>query len=261
MENKDFYDGQLIKLTGYDVKIDDKQKLKLKETATSWFAYEATNRSLDQTLTDSKGNLKTLREKYNISLYNLNDILANPIGVSSVIISDTDNLIYFVKRSHRNSQYPGLYGTGAAGFINRLEDCINNKPNPFKTAQREIKEETKIECSENDWTLFSIGRALDDLHPEIFGELRIDMTEKELRKTIQINREVDEPIIIPFEPKPVLKYLTKTIKKVPEGIPSRKDYWIVGESPYWVPAHAIATFQSLEKEYGQEKLMRELENL
>jgi hypothetical protein len=258
-----FFDGQLVKLTGYSMGVKKGEKLILKTAPTSWFAYQATNRSLDEKiLIDSENKPTTIREKYKIDPKNLDDILANPIGVSAVVISEPDHAMYFVKRSHVNVQYPNLYGVGVAGFMDRIGDAVAGVPNPFKTIQREAKEEAGIECSMNDFTLFTVGRALDDLHAELFGVIRTSMAIREiLNAPKKAKNEALSFITVPFQPREVLEYITKTIEKIPDGIPSGREAWIVGASPKWVPAHVVATIQALEDEYGHKRIMREMKNL
>jgi len=264
-----FFDGQLVKLAGYtmgvrkeDV-IDENERPILKTTPTSWFAYQATNLSLDEKILEGyDGKPTTIREKYKIDPLILDDILANPIGVSAVVISEPDHAMYFVQRSNILSQYPNLYGVGSAGFMNRTRDVVAGVPNPFKTIQHEAEEEAGIKCSLNDFTLFSIGRALDDLHGELFGMIRTPMTIQEILSAPKKRKyEALNPITVPFEPKPVLKYLTATVEKIPDGISAGREAWIIDKSPKWVPAHAIATIQALEDEYGHEKVMKEMKSL
>jgi hypothetical protein len=264
-----FFDGQLVKLAGYSMLVrkedtlSEDEKPVLKITPSSWFAYQATNRSLDEKmLIGHDGKPTTIREKYGIDPLILDDVLANVIGVSAVVISEPDHAMYFVRRSGTNDQYPYLYGVGVAGFMNRLRDSVAGVPNPSKTIQNEAEQEAGIKCSLNDFTLSSIARARDDLHGELFGMIRTPMTIQEILSAPKTRKyEALEPITVPFEPKPVLKYVTKTIEKIPDRIPAGRDAWIIGRSPEWVPAHVVATIQALEDEYGHEKIMREMENL
>jgi hypothetical protein len=264
-----FFDGQLVKLAGYSMHVrkedilSEDEKPVLKISPSSWFAYQATNRSLEEKiLIGNDGKPTTIMEKYRIDPLILDDVLANVIGVSAVIISEPDHAMYFVQRGSKNDQYPNLYGVGAAGFMNRLRDSIAGVPNPFKTIQNETEQEAGIKCSLNDFTLFSVARALDDLHGELFGVIRTPMTIQEILSAPKTKKyESLNPITVPFEPKEVLKYVTKTIEKIPDGITSGQDAWIVGNTPEWVPAHAVATIQALEDEYGHERVMNELKNL
>jgi len=236
--------------------------LVLKSGRTSWFTYFATNKSLDEKILEQEGRKVSVRQKYVKNPLDLNDVLANPIGCSATVISEPDNNFMMVERSMKLSQYPGLYGDYAAGFMNPDKDLIDGKPNPFKTLQREIQEEAGIACSINDIKLFGIGRAMDDLHGEIWGELRTPLTVQEiLSAPVKDKYENLRRFDVPFEPKEVLRYITKTIDQIPIGVPPESCVWIIGRSPKWVPAHAVNTIHSLEREYGHDKVIKALESL
>jgi len=258
-----FFDGQMVKLKDYGIKVEkediitEKEKLILKLAPTSWFTYQATNYSLDQpNLKDERGN-STIREKYKINVLNLNDILANPIGVSANIISEPDQVVLLVERSEKLAQYPGRYGVAAAGFMQRTKDLVDGKPNPFKTIQREIEEEAGIKCSINDFKLFSVGRAVDDLHGELFGELRTNYTVQEIKSAPKKSKyEALRLFEVPFKPEEVLPYLLRQ-KEVLGKVLDPKS----GEVTTWVPAHAVAVIQSLLKDYGYENVLNSLNKL
>jgi len=262
-----FFDGLQCRLRNYGVRIEDPktEKLKLVLTfgPTSWFTYSATNRSLDEKiLQDNYGRKTSIRKKYIRDPLDLNDVLANSTGVSMSVISEPDHKIILVERSMKLSQYPGLYGVGAAGFMNIEKDLIGNTPNPFATTLRETKEEAGIDCSVNDIKLFGVGRAMDDLHGEIWGELRTPLSIQEILSSPKKDKyEALRFIDVPFEPKEVLRYVTRTIENIPSGVASGSGSWVISKSPKWVPAHAIATINSLEEEYGHEKVLRTLEDL
>jgi len=149
-------DTQLCKLRNCKVK-DGRLILEIKPT--SWLTYQTTNLSLDREVCLSNGSRISIRKKYGINVENLDDFLANPIGVSAMLISEPDNATFLVKRSKMLDQYPGLYGVFAAGFMERERDSLAGVPNPFKTIQREIKEEVGIDVELNDFKIFCIGRA------------------------------------------------------------------------------------------------------
>lgn len=271
-----FYDGPMVRLRDYKIIIEDpnteKIRLGLVFQPTSWFTYSATNKSLDEkVLLDEFGKVISIREKYVENPLDLNDVLANPTGVSTTLISEPENRMILVERSMKLSQYPGLYGVAAAGFMKRdytddkglhKGDTVDGVPNPFLTIKRELEEEIGIDCSVNDFTLFSVGRAMDDLHVELFGETRTNLTVEEIKSAPKSSKyETLKMIDVPFKPKEVLTYVVRTIGKIPVGVPPNENAWIIGRSPKWVPAHAVATIQSLMKEYGYERVLRTVNNL
>lgn len=264
-----FFDGQMVRLVDYGIKVEDKdaetekERLILRLAPTSWFTYSATNRSLDDKILEGQnGNPISIKDKYGLDVLNLNDCLANSIGVSATVISEPDHKLVMVERSEKLSQYPSLYGVAAAGFMDRTRDIVAGVPNPFKTIQRELEEEAGIKCSVNDYKLFTVGRALDDLHVELFGEIRTKYTVQEIMSAPKRTKYESLRIFdVPLTPKDVLKYLVITVEKVPAGVTSGADTWVAGRSPKWVPAHAYNTIQSLMREYGQEKVMRDLSEL
>jgi|GEM_PF-1691007 len=264
-----FFDGQMVRLVDYGIKVEDKDaeiekdRLILKVAPTSFFTYSATNKSIDEKiLTDQYEKPISIRNKYGLNVLNLNDCLSNPIGVSSTVISEPDHKLVMVERSEKLAQYPSLYGDAGAGFMDWTRDVVAGAPSPFKTIQRELEEETGVKCSINDFKLFTVGRALDDLHGELFGEVRTNYTVQEILSAPKSKKyESLRMIDVPFVPKEVLKYVTATIDKIPTGVPTESGAWVIGQSPKWVPAHAVNTVQSLVREYGQEKVMRELAGL
>lgn len=148
--------------------------------------------------------------------------------------------------------------------MDRIRDVVYNKPNPFATMKRELEEEAGVVCPIDDskygFRLLGVGRALDDLHGELWGETMSPLTvERVLSSPKKSKYETLRMFPVDFKPKEVLPYVVKTIKEVPKGITSGRDAWMVGESPAWVPAHVHATIQSLVKHYGFENVMEELE--
>jgi len=261
-----FYDGPMVRLNDYGIKIQDDiteaHRLVLKFGKTSWFSYSATNKSLDEKILKQNGRKVSIREKYIKDPLDLNDVLANCVGSNATVISEPDHRLVMVERSMKLAQYPALYGDAVAGFMHPEKDLIDGKPNPFKTLQREAQEEAGITCSVNDLKLLGVGRAMDDLHGEIWSELRTPLTVQEIYSAPKKDKyEALRMFDVPFEPKEVLKFLIKTIDQTPVGVPSESNVWIIDRSPKWVPAHAVNVIHSLEREYGHDKVVRTLKSL
>ncbi len=274
---KPFFDGQNLRLVDYGIiyeGIEEKrEKLVLFMEPTSYFTNSGTNRSYDNlVLRDSSGSPISMRGKYGVDVLNLNDWMANAIGVNTTLISEPSGAIVMVLRSDKLDQYPNLYGVAAAGFMDRLKvhkdgtkgDVVAGTPNPFRTVKRESEEEAGVECPLDDpkygFKLLGVGRTLDDLHAELWGETISPWTVEKILSAPKSGKYEQLRIFpVEFSPKQVLPYVVKTIKEVPKGVTSGRDAWTIGESPVWVPAHVYATIQSLIKHYGFENVMEELE--
>jgi hypothetical protein len=110
--------------------------------------------------------------------------------------------------------------------------------------------------------LNGVGRALDDLHGELWGEIESPLTAEKIMSSPKKSKYEHLRIFpVDFNPREVLSYVAKTIKEIPKGITSGKDAWIIDKSPVWVPAHVKATISSLLKYYGFEDVMEELERI
>jgi hypothetical protein len=246
-----FYDGPMVRLKDYGFSDENEEKCKviLKEQLTSYFTYQATNASLDKKICD--GGTKTIREKYIKNPYSFDDVLANPIGVSVLVISEEGKMVY-VQRSNKVNIFPNLYHDLAAGYMNPQKDLIDGKPHPFKTAQRETEEEAGIKFDVNEFKLLCVGRdSSTDLHPEIFGELRTPMTVEEILSTPKRAKFEQLKILnIPFTPEDVIPLLRPYIKR-------ENNYEAVG----WVPAGAVNVLYSLIGEYGYERVKKVVDEL
>ncbi len=254
-----FFNGRQVAMRGaysrpLDSGQDEREVLHLEMAPSFFFTYAATNQALDkQVLDDGAGNKSSIRQRYITDPTNFNDCLSNSTGVSMVLISKPDHAVTFVKRSEKLAQYPSRWGVAAAGFMNRdavvdkekklirlNRDCIGGVPNPFLTARHELAEEMGVPADINDIVLFGAGRPLDDLHGELWGEFRTDMTSQQILQTRKTQKfEHLKVFQVPFEPRPVLEYLIN-----PEHC----------LNPYeaWVPVHALAMVDSLRHEFGDD---------
>jgi len=238
---KRFFDGQQVRLIGYRM---EKERPVIITAPGSYFPYKFINYSLDEPLLEGE---KTIREVHKPDVRILDGILENNIGVSTTLISEPDWALIYVKRSEELKTYPGKMGTSAAGFMQRPDDMIGRKPNPFLTIYREIGEERGFNTTLEDFRLFTIGRDVVDFHGELFGEVRLDMTVKEVKDTpaADIWEQKGSIKSVPFVPEAVLKLLKGYIEPLAENDPGP-----------WVPAHAVDVAQSLIKEYGFDKVKR-----
>jgi len=238
------FDGKLVRLVDYFPN-DDEGTLKLVVQPTSFFAHMASNKALEETIDELGG--KSPLEFYKPKANELGDVLANPMGVNSAIVSK-DNYAIIIERSSKLSQYPGLYGV-PAGFMSPDDKTVH------ETGYREIKEE--VGNFEAEIRLIEIGRALDDLHAEINMMGRIHENKSKIEQAITKSEwEAKGKYFIPFNPRDCAKYLATTIAGVPINVPPSE--WVIGKSPKWVPAHHRALYLALAKEYGQEDVNKEI---
>ncbi len=257
-----FFDGQLVGVYGLRV---ENEILEIDAYPTTYFTYVGSNQSLDKQLPDGK----TIREKYIEDPRNLDDILANPIGVSAITITD-DDMCFYAKRSEKLGTFPNRYGIAPAGFMER-NDLIDGVPSPFATIKREGEEELLLEGKLN-FEITGFGRSRETMHSEVYGTLRTDMTSKEIMTGITEHiRDVEESV----EKKKKLKKTVKTfditrdlgveenvekyfVEFKPEEVIKRKIF--ANANDMWVHAHAVAVINALYNEWPErvEKLLREL---
>lgn len=238
------FDGKLVRLVDYFPN-DDLGSLKLVVQPTSFFAHTASNKVLEDAIDELGG--KSPLQFYGLMPKELGNVLANPMGVNSTLVTK-DNYVIIIERSSKLSQYPGLYGI-PAGFMNPDDKTVH------AAGYREIKEEVGDFSAEI--RLIEIGRALDDFHVEINMMGRIDENKSRIEGAITKSEwESKGKYFIPFNPRDCAKYLATTITSIPSNVPPSN--WVLGKSPKWVPAHHRALCLALAKEYGQDDVNSEI---
>jgi 8-oxo-dGTP pyrophosphatase MutT (NUDIX family) len=242
-----FFDGPQTRLIEYD--IDElSHKVNLLLDGTSYFTFNATNKSLDNP------EVRRMLEERGSSYYNLDDGLANPIGVNLNVISEPDNSIIITKRSEKLSMYPSLKGT-PAGFF----EPIKHNYNLFNAARAEAKEEAGIPVDEIK--MIGLGRAGDDRHIEVLMTAKTPYNkEKILAAPKSAKWEHQKMELVPFEPKEVMKHLTETIKEEPQGVPKNTGVWIPGKSPAWCPGQWEVVKDQLINEFGFDEVWQAYED-
>lgn len=254
-KNRAFFDGQLVRVRGYRIESgdndpDEHKRLAIQLAPTSFFLHTTTNLSLDEkVLFDDGENSVSIREKYNPNIDVMDDFLGNGTGANLVLISKPDHEMIYVKRASGIRQYPGMFGVGIAGFMNRERDLVGGVPNPFVTWQREGQEEMGVECPSDGMTLLHLARAGDDLHYEISGMAITPFTVNQVMSAPKKSKYEQLSIHhVPFEPKAVLKAVAV----------GRNDNKRI---PFWVPAHAKATIEALYTEYSHDQIMAAMEEV
>lgn len=239
LNGRKYFDNPAARLVGYSVD-DDNHKLHLNIQDTMYSAFSATNKSIDN---PEVARMVSERGK---SFENLNDGLANAIGVNVNLFSVPDNSMVIIERSQALDQYPGMLGI-PAGFFNPKKHNYT----PFNVAKAEVEEEVGVPVE--DVKMFGLGRACDDRHSEFLMTAKTPYSKEKILsapKTGKWEGKIRPENIIPFEPKNIMKLLTKTVSGEPKGVPKDTGYWIAGKSPSWVPAHWKAVQAELINQFG-----------
>ncbi|RKX97758.1 MAG: hypothetical protein DRP54_08800 [Spirochaetes bacterium] len=268
-KGRKFFDGPQVRLVKVRYNRENGE-VELELQRTSFFRYACSNRSMDRTVEE-----KRIRELYvnEDDLRNLDDGLSNSIGVDIGLLT-SDKKIILTQRSKKLHQYPGLYGV-PAGFMSPKDkytqekysvfDIKDEMVSPFVTAVRELYEEVNVQDSSipKNMRLIEIGRAYDDMHPEIIVFTQTDATGEDVKKLAKFARDKFEgpPVPVPFNPRDVARYMVESVKEIPPGTPKIEGLWIPGKSPLWVPAHWRTVYLLLEREFGSEEANKELKRI
>lgn len=238
-----FYDGDLVRVFDYGFSDEDENRpiVTLYEQPSKWTTFLASNLSLDY--------MSPTEKELFAKPFSLNDSLANPAGVSTLVINKENEMVY-VQRSDKVATYKNFFHDLTAGYMDPKKDMLDGKPHPFMTAKREMQEEAGMDFDLNDYKLLSIGRDSNDFHVEIFGELRTDLTYDEILSTPKKSKfETLSIKRVEFTPEKVIPLL--------KGYANRTDCKPVD----WVPAGAVNILQSLMGEYGYARVKRAVDEL
>jgi hypothetical protein len=172
-----FFDDVLGRVD--DVSMQAK-KLLLRFSKTRYFHFAALNKGLDLSLSNVPS--VTLRDFLNEDPYDLHSsMLPNPLGVVTSLVLNPENKIVLTIHSNRNFEGSGMMAAPIAGSLSIKEGDVNfaGLPDPFSTIVREAREELGVSISTSDIKFFGFGRDLLTLKPELFGEICLDLKEKE----------------------------------------------------------------------------------
>lgn len=230
--NKSFFDGSAMRLKKYTID-DSNHQVYLDLEKTSFFTYAATNKSTD------KEPVKTMLKERGDSYQNLDDGLANPIGVNNVLLSRPDNSVVIMQRSPNLAVYPDCFGV-PAGFFNSDKDGISL----YRCSSREIKEESGVGISKSE--MLGFGRD-EDRHFEFLMLTETEWPVEKIKAAPKSAKwESSQIYYIDFEPRPVMKYLTKTID---------------GKTVKWVPSQWNAVMKALVRKYGFDDVWDAYQNI
>ena len=230
---------------------EDRQSLKLVLQRGEYLDHEASNKALDRRPREFGG--RRIRECYDVHPKELDDYFANPIGVNSVFFTvDDPPCAVLTERSKKLHQYPGLFGI-PGGFMNPDMDRT-----PFDTTARDAAFQ-EVGRPLTEAKLVEVGRALDDLHIEIGMVGSIDGTSRQVTEAIRrADWEHRRIFTVDFDPRTCATYMKIMIEEIPQNVP--KGGWIIGKSPFWVPAHYRLLYLALANKYGHDEVDIELEN-
>lgn len=245
-QGKLFFDGPLVGCRGFEVKDGT---MVFDTVPTSYFKYSGTNQSLDKEMSEGW----TIRQRYITNPYDFRDVLADPIGVSTFLITE-DNKGFFAKRSVKLSTYPSKNGILPAGYMHPEKDLIDGMPNPFRTAEREAKEELGLE-GKLEVELTGFGRPKDTMHSELYGTFRTEMTAREVMDKLKESKKA----VKTFDFGPDEHEAVYFREFAPESIITRENFGDANDG--WVLAHAIAPINALINEYGLKRVKRLCENI
>ncbi len=234
-----FYDGALVRLAG----CSSKKEPILKLQPTSYFDFQATNASLDKRIED-----KTIRELCTSELDYFEDDLANPLGVSVLLLSEPENRMVYSKRSGKAGSYRDLFQNFAAGFMDQA-DLYYEMPHPAVTAKRETEEETGFSFDLEDYRIMGVGRDSIDLHGDIIGKVKTNLKVNEILGTEGTDSyELSNFRDVEFTPENVIPFFRGYAKN---------DYVPVD----WLPVAAVNALFCLMGEYGEERVKQVIDAL
>jgi transcriptional regulator with XRE-family HTH domain len=215
----------MVRLDDYAIGLsepyDEPYPLKLEVSLTDYYTMMVTNRSLNTRLPQSPFTLRDIYAKDPLEF--ATSELANPLAVNLSLVTTKDWKIYVARRGNKVATNPGGFGPAVSGTGNPLLDLTSPeepKYNPFLTAQRESFEEVTGPYKPvfSEITFFGLARTLAFYFPFLFGELRLDMSEKEVRSlTPQDNWDAFRLISIPFTIGDVTSFIKRNYRYMVEN--------------------------------------------
>jgi hypothetical protein len=218
-----FFNDYLARLDSFKVTPDN--LLVLKFSKTDYFTFSALHNVLDVPIVIRK-QPSSLRSILNENPFEFeHSMLPNPLAVVISLILEPERKIVFIKRSQQNFEGSGLLSTPIAGSISLNSGDVNTShfsPDPIRTTIKETQEEVGLKIKESQITFFGLGRNLNTLKPEMIGEIRLKITEKEfkeiiLNKTHKDEWETERRFFLELLPENVMPYLRDPSNWNPAG--------------------------------------------
>jgi hypothetical protein len=202
---------------------DTRGKITLRFGLTTYFAYCATNCSLDIAAIPDEGKLwgfirnRTLREAYMPVPYRTEATpFANPLSSHCVVISRNSsqspaNQVLIQRRGDKVALYRGYYQSSAAGYVTTSHRDQANKPSPFVAAAKEANQEVadRLKATPVDYKLLGVAVNWGELDINAYGFIETGFSASELIG--DTSRDSYEGWIeaIPFTPHAVFSHIAK----------------------------------------------------
>jgi hypothetical protein len=209
IKNFVFFDDHIARLDNWNY--CDKI-LKLSFSRTTYFQFAALNIKINE-LISTLTNKRSLKEYLNEKTDDIrNSKLPNPLSANVSIILEKELQIVLSKHSSKNLESPNVLTNPIGGTVSieQGDVDIQSTPNPFKTIIRESKEEMGLDLSDNDIIFLGLGRNLINLKPEIYGQVKIQLTKKELMESWKTSRdsfESDELVFVDIHNDSIIEFM------------------------------------------------------
>lgn len=203
---------------------------------TRYYFTKLTNMSTDRVMPDGY----SLGQKYAGPVDSLVESkLSNPLAVNLAVIT-RDNFVYFSRRGNAVAWNAGGYQPAVSGD-GQPEDLSNGGLyDPFRTAVRESMEECtgRFRPEVEDITFFGLARTMKTRFPFLFGELRVNLTSRQLESFTPLTTWEGRRACLPF-----------TVEDVTDWIAARYRDQIQGRLTGAVGTTLFALLQSLHYSY------------
>lgn len=215
----------------------DNRPLRLELGWTWYFHTAVTNMKTDERLPEGR----TIGQAYAAPIDNLHDCrLSNPMATNMSVIT-RDNQIFFGQRSHKVQTLAGGYQPAISGDGQPEDLTADGTYDPFHTAIREGSEECfGVLPPERitDVCFFGLGRWMKTRFPFLFGEIRVDLTAKQLLGLTPTQEWEGTRLHIPF-----------TVESVTAWVAEKYQDMYFGRSSWPVASPIFSLLQSLHYQF------------
>ncbi len=203
---------------------------------TRYYFTKLTNMDTDREMSDGY----SLGQKYAGPLDSFVDSrLSNPLAVNLSVIT-RDNFIYFGRRGNAVAWNAGGYQPAVSGDGQPEDLNSDGSYDPFATAIREAMEECtgRFRPNAEDVTFFGLARTMKTRFSFLFGELRVDLTSRQLKSFTPLTTWEGRRACLPF-----------TVEAVTDWIAARYRDQVQGRLTGAVGTTLFALLQSLHYGY------------
>ncbi len=204
----------------------------------TWYFHTAvTNMKTDERLPEGR----TIGQAYAAPIDNLHECrLSNPIATNMSVVTK-DNQTFYGQRSHKVQTLAGGYQPAISGDGQPEDLDQDGVYDPFHTAFREGTEECfgmlpaeAVNCI----TFFGLGRWMKTRFPFLFGEIRLNVTSKQLLGIKPTQEWKGVRLHMPF-----------TVESVTQWVSEKYQDMYFGRSSWPVASPIFSLLQSLRYEY------------